>query len=72
MSQLLNLLVNLEQAKKNLRKLRERDELFQTGMSKLGKLTLSKLHLQGRTSVDVGVFQFVLDKWKDKEKQANN
>ena len=51
---------------------KSRGDSFQTGMSKMGRLTLSKLYLQGKTSVDVDVSQFVLNKWRHEEKEEND
>ena len=38
----------------------------------MGKLTLGKLYLQGKTSIDVDVSQFVINKWRQEEKEAND
>ena len=58
--------------KDNIRKVKERGGSFQTGMSKMGKLTLGKLYLQGKMSIDVDVSKFVLNKWRQEEKEAND
>ena len=49
-----------------------RGEDFRKGMEKLGRLTLSKLYLQGKTSVDVDVSEYVLDKMKEDQRQATD
>ena len=71
-SQLLNRLGRIEETKVNFRNLRMRGGNFRKGMEKLGRLTLSKLYLQGKTSVDVDVSEYVLDKMREDQRQATD
>ena len=62
----------MQQTKENVDHIKHKGESFREVMKNMGKLSLGKIYLHKKTSVDVDVSKYVMDKASEEENNIND